>query len=138
MVSGATVHKLRPPGEFSSRAGSPTRSLCGFDPDRDPWNAVRQGHEFEIGDPPRVAHLEDGIDLSIQGFHPRQYEGHPGMERIRSGLHGTNYSVRINGEVVTTWTDPDRRTGRGYIGLQNYNDGQTVRFLQSPHQDLLE
>ncbi len=38
-----------------------------------------------------------------------------------------DYSVRINGRVVTTWTDFTRRTASGYIGLQNYADGKTVR-----------
>jgi hypothetical protein len=26
-----------------------------------------------------------------------------------------------------TWSDPRSRTQAGYIGLQNYNDGKTVR-----------
>src|ERR1043166_7910187 len=40
---------------------------------------------------------------------------------------GQSYSVRINGELVLTWTDPKHRTTSGFIGLQNYNDGKTVR-----------
>ena len=39
---------------------------------------------------------------------------------------GHNYSVRINGQLVTTWTDGEQRSGTGFIGLQNYNDGMTV------------
>jgi hypothetical protein len=41
---------------------------------------------------------------------------------------GHDYSVRINDEVVTTWSDAKERTASGYIGLQNYNDNKTVRF----------
>jgi hypothetical protein len=37
------------------------------------------------------------------------------------------YTVTINGQEVTRWTDPDHRTASGYIGLQNYNDDKTVR-----------
>jgi len=33
----------------------------------------------------------------------------------------------MNGEIIMTWTDPKSRTRSGYIGLQNYNDGKTVR-----------
>jgi len=40
---------------------------------------------------------------------------------------GQDYSVRMNGELVMTWTDPKQRSRSGYIGLQNYNDGKTVR-----------
>jgi hypothetical protein len=29
--------------------------------------------------------------------------------------------------VVNTWTDTTQRTLSGFIGLQNYNDGKTVR-----------
>jgi len=35
--------------------------------------------------------------------------------------------VRLNGRLVTTWTDPGERSLSGYIGIQNYNDGKTVR-----------
>jgi hypothetical protein len=40
---------------------------------------------------------------------------------------GHNYSVRLNGELINTWTDSAKRTVSGYIGLQNYNDGKIVR-----------
>ena len=38
------------------------------------------------------------------------------------------YAAQINGELVMSWTDPMRRSAHGYVGLQNYNDGKTVRF----------
>ena len=37
---------------------------------------------------------------------------------------GQTYIVRINGETVTVWTDPQHRTAHGYVGLQNYHDGK--------------
>jgi hypothetical protein len=39
---------------------------------------------------------------------------------------GHDYSVSINGEMVTAWSDPERRSLEGFIGLQNYKDGMTV------------
>ena len=49
---------------------------------------------------------------------------------------GHDYSVRINDEVVTTWSDPQQRSASGYIGLQNYNDNKTVRFRNLRIKDL--
>jgi hypothetical protein len=40
---------------------------------------------------------------------------------------GHNYSVRLNGQLINTWTDRTQRSLSGYVGLQNYNDGKTVR-----------
>jgi hypothetical protein len=37
---------------------------------------------------------------------------------------------------VTTWTDLAQRSLAGYIGLQNYNDGKTVRFRNLRVKDL--
>ena len=49
---------------------------------------------------------------------------------------GHDYSVRINGQLVTTWTDLAQRSLAGHIGLQNYNDGKTVRFRNLRVKDL--
>jgi hypothetical protein len=37
---------------------------------------------------------------------------------------GHTYIIRINGETVTVWTDPQRRSTAGHIGLQNYAEGK--------------
>jgi hypothetical protein len=128
-------------GEFqqSARIADSGVFLRFPDPGQDPWNAVRQGHEFEIGDPdPEKPTWRTG---SIYPFKAstRANTRPPGeWNEFEVVCTGQNYSVRINGEVVTTWTDPDRRTGRGHIGLQNYNDGQTVRFRNLRIKDLPE
>lgn len=44
--------------------------------------------------------------------------------------------MRINDEVVTTWSDAKERSAAGYIGLQNYNDNKTVRFRNLRIKDL--
>lgn len=97
------------------------------DPKSDPWNAVRQGHEMEIGDPnPKVPTWRTG---SLYPFQPSTTANtRPAGEWNSYELTaiGHNYAVRINGQVVTTWTDSTQRSVQGYIGLQNYDDGQSV------------
>jgi len=97
-------------------------------PGKDPWVAVKQGHEMEIGDP--APQKPEEMTGSIYPFNP------PAEAPVRPVgqwndyelvAMGHNYSVRINGKVVNTWTDPKRRSASGHIGIQNYNDGKTVR-----------
>lgn len=107
------------------------------DPGGDPWVAVRRGHEFEIGDPnPEKPTWRTG---SIYPFHASttantRPAGH--WNTFELVCHGHNYSVRINDRVVTTWTDTTRRTASGHVGLQNYDDGKTVRFRNLRVKDL--
>jgi len=97
-------------------------------PGNDPWVAVKNGHEMEIGDPnPENPTWRTG---SIYPFKASTRAGtHPGQwNDFELVCTGHNYLVRINGVAVTSWTDPERRCASGYIGLQNYDDGKTVRF----------
>ena len=97
-------------------------------PGDDPWVAVRQGHEFEIGER-QPAKPKDGTG-SFYPFHgPATVPVKPwgewnGYELI---CIGPNYSLRINGELVNTWTDDQKRPLSGYVGLQNYPYKQAVR-----------
>lgn len=98
------------------------------DPGNDPWKAVRAGHEMEIGDPHPVK--PGDTTGSIYPFSPPveapvQPVGR--WNKYELVCVGHNYSVRINGQLVNTWTDPKQRSQSGYIGIQNYNDGKTVR-----------
>ena len=98
------------------------------DPGDDPWIAVKRGHEMEIGDP--RAGNPTWHTGSIYPFQaPIQNASKPAglWNQYELVAVGHNYSVRLNGKLVTTWTDPDRRSASGYIGLQNYDDGKTVR-----------
>ena len=97
-------------------------------PGNDPWAAVRQGHELEIGDPkPKQPTDATG---AIYPFHApvavpvKPYGQWNNYELV---CVGHNYSVRLNGQLINTWTDRKQRSLAGYIGLQNYNDGKTVR-----------
>lgn len=98
------------------------------DPKGDPWNAVNQGHEMEIGDP-------DPTDLTWRtgSIYPFAASTNANTKPpcqwnvYEMVCVGQQYTVKINSELILKWTDPNRRTGAGFIGLQNYNDGKTVR-----------
>ena len=117
-------------GEFvQEQAAADSGVFVRFpDPKDDPWIAVKHGHEVEIGDPePNEPTWRTG---SIYPFHASKKANTrpPGQWNTYEILcTGHLYLVRMNGEEVSRWTDPDRRTLRGYIGLQNYNDDKTVR-----------
>jgi len=98
------------------------------DPKNDPWNAVHQGHEMEIGDPnPKDPTWRTGSIYPFAASSQANTKPPGRWNEYEIQCRGQEYSVRINGKLVLTWTDPKRRTRSGYIGLQNYNDGKTVR-----------
>ena len=98
------------------------------DPGNDPWVAVKQGQEMEIGDPnPENPTWRTG---ALYPFHASVAANTKPVGQWNSYeivCRDHDYSVRINGKVVNTWTDTTQRTLSGFIGLQNYNDGKTVR-----------
>ena len=98
------------------------------DPGKDPWVAVKKGQEMEIGDPnPENPTWRTG---ALYPFHAPVAANTKPIGQWNSYeivARGHDYSVRINGKVVNTWTDTTARTLSGFIGLQNYNDGKTVR-----------
>ena len=98
------------------------------DPGNDPWSAVKKGHEMEIGDPsPEKPTWRTG---AMYPFHAPLSANTKAVGQWNSYeivCQGHNYSVRMNGKVVNTWTDAAERTLNGFVGLQNYNDGKTVQ-----------
>jgi len=98
------------------------------DPKNDPWNAVKQGHEMEIGDPePKDPTWRTGSIYPFQASTKANTKPPGQWNEYEITCAGQNYTVRMNGVVTLTWTDPKQRTHFGHIGLQNYNDGKTVR-----------
>ena len=98
------------------------------DPKNDPWNAVRQGHEMEIGDPnPKDETWRTGSIYPFQASTNANTRPLGHWNQYEITCIGQTYSVRMNAELILTWRDPKERTRSGYIGLQNYNDGKTVR-----------
>ncbi|MBI3413861.1 MAG: DUF1080 domain-containing protein [Verrucomicrobia bacterium] len=107
-------------------------------PANDPWIAVRQGHEFEIGNPAEK-NLKDGTGAFYPFHGPvavpvKKYGEWNNYELI---CIGPNYSLRINGQLVNTWTDDQKRPLAGYIGLQNYPYKQAVRHRNVRVKELL-
>jgi len=98
------------------------------DPGKDPWVAVHKGHEMEIGDPaPKDPTWRNGSIYPFQASVKANTKPVGQWNDYEITCRGQTYTVRINGEEVTEWTDPKQRTSAGYVGLQNYNDGKTVR-----------
>ena len=128
--SGRTFTNFVVRGEFlQEQAIADSGVFLRFpNPGNDPWVAVRKGQEMEIGDPkPENPTWRTGslypfhASISANTKEPGQWNSYEIVCR------GHDYSVRINGKVVNTWTDTTQRTLHGFIGLQNYNDGKTVR-----------
>jgi hypothetical protein len=98
------------------------------DPGQDPWVAVHQGHEMEIGDPaPQDPTWRTGSIYPFAASVKANTKPLGQWNTYEISCQGQVYSVSINSEVVTRWTDPKNRTTHGFIGLQNYNDNKTVR-----------
>jgi len=98
------------------------------DPKNDPWNAVNQGHEMEIGDPnPKDPTWRTGSIYPFAASSTANTKPLGQWNTYEIRCNGQDYSVRINGKPVLEWNDPKERTRSGHIGLQNYNDGKTVR-----------
>jgi len=97
-------------------------------PADDPWIAVRQGHEFEIGVEPPLK-PEDATG----GFYPFRQPQKTTLRPIGEWNQfeltcvGPNYALRINGQLVNAWTDTEGRPLEGYIGIQNYNFPDSVQ-----------
>ncbi len=98
------------------------------DPGNDPWDAVHKGHEMEIGDPePNDPTWRTGSIYPFCASRKANTKPLGEWNRYEIVCIGHFYSVRINGDEVLHWTDPNQRALQGYVGLQNYNDGKTVR-----------
>lgn len=96
-------------------------------PGTDPWNAVKHGHELEIGDPkPETPTWRTGSFYPFQASLTANTQPPGAWNTYELTAIGHNYAVRINGLVVNSWTDTTARSLQGFVGLQNYDDGQTV------------
>src|SRR5947208_12930257 len=96
------------------------------DPGSDPWVAVHKGHEVEIGDPaPKDPTWRTGSIYPFKASEKANTKPPGEWNEYELTCNEQNYSVRINGELVTTWIDPRNRSSFGYIGLQNYDDKKT-------------
>ncbi len=107
-------------GEFLQEDGADSGVFLRFpDPANDPWIAVKQGHEFEIGDPKPAK----GSTGSIYNFQaPSECPLKPAGEwnEYEIACTGKRYQVTLNGKLINDFTDAAGRPLSGHIGLQNY------------------
>jgi len=95
------------------------------DPGDDPWIAVNQGYELQICDTAGDQH-NTGSVYSFQG--PSSIPTKPVGEWNKYSITvvGQEYTIAVNGVVVNKYTG--ERTLRGFVGLQNHDDGSPVRY----------
>lgn len=95
------------------------------DPGDDPWVAVNGGYEIQICDATDPKHRTGSIYSFCASSHvPTKPVGEWNHYEIE--VVGQNYTVRVNGETVNRFLG--FRGERGYVGLQNHDDGSPVRF----------
>lgn len=118
-------------GEFlQEKANANSGVFLRFrDPGNDPGAAVQKGLGMEIGDPQAAdATLRTGAIRGVAAPSAANTKPAGQWNTFEIVCYGHSYAVRINGEMVTRWIDPQRRAAAGYIGLQNGAGGQAVRF----------
>ena len=91
----------------------------------DPWVAVHQGYEFQICDTGVDVH-NTGSAYSFQGVSHMPTKEVGKWNQYEIIAVGQNYTIKINGEVVNEFVG--ERGTKGYIGLQNHDDGSPVAF----------
>jgi type 1 glutamine amidotransferase len=90
-----------------------------------PWTAVNQGYEIQIGDTYEPRHNTGSIySFQAPSKMPTKPVGEWNQYRIE--VRGQKYVISINGEKVNEFTG--ERSSEGYIGLQNHDDASKVRF----------
>jgi hypothetical protein len=108
------------------------------DPGNDPWNAVKHGHEMEIGDPnPEKPTWRTGSMYPFMASTEANTKRPGEWNTYEIVCRGHDYTVRINDRVVTTWTDTTGRSLHGFVGLQNYDDGKAVRHRNIRIKEIL-
>lgn len=129
--SGRTFTNFVLRGEFlQEQDGADSGIFIRFpDPEGDPWVAVKKGHEVEIGDD-----RAENPTWRTGAIYPLKAPATKGSlaagnwNKMEIVCREQDYSVRLNGKLVTTWTDRQKRSASGYVGLQNYDDGKMVKF----------
>lgn len=93
---------------------------------KSPWDAVNEGYEIQICDGADPVH-RTGAVYSFKPADkapPTRPVGEWNTYEI--AVEGQKYTIRLNGEVINTYTG--ERGESGFIGLQNHDENSIVRF----------
>ncbi|MBI4605751.1 MAG: DUF1080 domain-containing protein [Planctomycetes bacterium] len=103
------------------------------DPGDDPWVAVHQGYEVEIGED-RVFEGGTGSIYSFQAPSALPLRPAGSWNEYEVACIGHEYSVVLNGRLINRYRGS--RGLKGYVGLQNYDDGKTFRHRRTRIREL--
>jgi hypothetical protein len=105
------------------------------DPGNDPWVAVKQGYEIQIsGTEPGIQSI-GSIYESQAAVDVRAFVGEWNTYKIITA--GDHICVILNDKIVNIFEcQPGRGDQRGYLGLQNHDDGSPVQFRGVKVQEL--
>ena len=114
-------------GEFQQEERSDSGIFIRFpDPGNDPWVAVKQGHEVEIGDPKPSAKSTGSI-YAFQGPTELPLKPVGSWNDYEITCTAKRYQIRLNGKLINDYTDAAGRPLSGYVGIQNFPYPGAVR-----------
>lgn len=95
------------------------------DPGNDPWVAVNEGYEIQICD----AGGKNSTGAVYNAKPAAELASKPIGEwnKYEITVIGQNITVKLNGKVVNEFKG-EKKTGRGFIGLQNHDNNTKVSF----------
>ncbi|MGB7158214.1 MAG: DUF1080 domain-containing protein [Tepidisphaeraceae bacterium] len=94
------------------------------DPGNDPWKAVKQGYEIQIHDAARKNRTGSVYNVAEATAFASKPAGEWNTYEIKAV--GQQYTIKLNGTLVNEFTG--KLAARGFIGLQNHDDGSIVSF----------
>ena len=108
------------------------------DPGNDPWVAVKKGHEMEIGDPnPEKPTWRTGAIYPFHAPVAAKHQTARPMEQLRNRLPRPRLLRAHQWQAREHLDRHDQADLSGFIGLQNYNDGKTVRHPESAGEGIV-
>ena len=114
-------------GEFQQEERSDSGIFIRFpDPGNDPWVAVKQGHEVEIGDP-KPSTKSTGSIYAFQGPTELPLKPVGTWNEYEITCTEKRYQIRLNGTLINDYTDAAGRPLSGHVGIQNFPYPGAVR-----------
>ena len=95
------------------------------DPGNDPWVAVNEGYEIQIMD--AGGKNATGAVYNLQPAKESASKPAGEWNKYEITVIGQKITVRLNGKVINEYTG-EKKTARGYVGLQNHDAKTKVSF----------